>query len=854
VGGEEPRQGSIRHGADDGGSEHSLDLFEIAVPDGVDDLQLTRWCFFLWDGGDDLRPIDWLSNTWHQATEDFGFGAGELSISGLDLYLRLFCAFVCGGDDDGEKFLTPFLLIGPGSTPAGAGTMPPARPGLGLARTSPEPEADAGREPRPPRRFDTPSLSSGEGPPFRVLYGNQIFLGQFRLTAGPGADVAVEMLDDEHVDEAAEGFRPLFVKRWGSINFLCRGVPRPAQLGLASGDLRTLLESPATIPAATAGAIRRSTRGDAVHSALCFLARSAWGGPGPARMKLTIAGSHKIGAPGATVKGQVWLRAPPRVEIVLLGDLEFEERRFSGPLNLSGWRIRGIVRGQNARFDSALVLEDLRVDNLRLEPARGGRGFGEGKRPSVAVDLSGARCRADVNLDRLRASGTLSLERLEVRGQLKMEDAEIRRTDAGKPALSANHMAIGASADLASLYCESGASLEDLRIGGNLDLSGALITMGQFASRARYQGGLQLARSRIGGNLIINRLRDGDILEQLTPTLVGGELVLEGVEVKGSIHAALFHVWGHVSLDGARVGRDIALTGSPGLAGELVPLACLSVIADFLSLHNVRTRGTVTLSGIKVASWITLAGLQARVLHLPPDPLPLYIGDAAAAPDIGVRSAAAGGLFLRRASLERVQIEAVQLAGDLAAENLRVTGEFAMGAGWCNAPSAEQLASDVAALWDTWLTGEQAAAGKDSEPPGGRRNEVLVRFRGFMADRATTTSVASRARVAGNLRINNLRTEGDVILGGLESRGCEVRDCHIGGDLKIRDAAVRDPLDTKVPAVRLGNEVLSLDLTGNEIEGRIALSATNVGKSIDLSHTHAKRGLVTSEQDGPEEP
>lgn len=819
----------------EGGVQRGLDLYEIAVPGHLDGLGLERWCFFLWDGEADLRPVDWLSATLHNACAEWGFDIGDPGDeepARLELFLRLFCALVSADEQD-LQIATPFAILAPVGDAADAARLRPRATPIPLA-----PAAAGG--------FETPPLGAGDDTTVLVAYGSALFRAHFRIARQDANAISVEMTDDAPLGDFGLGLRPLFVRRWADIALLCRGNLPSSRLALAPGDFQPLLSDPATVAAVEAGRapLRRDTP---AAEALALLARAAWGGPAAARPRLEVAGTLPVGSTAAGRRPRLWLRAPAALDLEIGGDLVFEAEHFRGPVDLRRFIVRGTLRGRDARCDSSLVLEDFEVRNeIPVPGPAGANPFGAPQRhfAPVAVQLEGLRCRGDASLNGLRARGSVSLERASVGGKLLLADGDLRRNTQGEPALRADHLRVGASFEMTSTFCRGGVSLKDLRVRGSVDLSGCVVTAERYAFKGGYvEDGVHLERSRIDGDLHVNRQHYCTALEHVTPALIGGDLDLSQVEVAGSIEITCVQVGDCLRLDGVRVGREVIISGLrytavPPADIPYSPLADLGLVRNQLTLVGARVGGRVHLGGVHVGGAIDALDLQAGSLQLLGSGsyrLPVLVG--------GMRGGlSAVGLRLSRARLGALAAEAVQLPS-LEARDLTVRGAFRLTGGEAWSEEGLDLSAATEAVLDSWLS----PAGGAPAPDG------LAGHRQVLRDHLAARSRPAEARplaavIGGDLVVNNLRTRADVVIAGVSTGACEISDSTIGGDLRMSG----EPLPCTALAVRL---------TGNEIDGSIELGGLwladaprgpgPVDHRLDLSYTHARRGLGIGRRGGP---
>jgi hypothetical protein len=808
------------------GAERGLDLYEIAIPESVDGLRLERWCFFLWDGDGDLRGVDWLSDTLHGACRDWGFDAGDTPEERdrrLDLFLRLFCAMV-SGDHDQLGVATPFMLIQAVRDPASGDALTP--------RYGPVPF-----EPAPEGGYRTPTCDDAAHAVW-LAFGATLFRGRFRVAPAGAGTVDIEMLDDDPVADLGASMRPLYVRRFSDISVLCRGNLPSTQLRVTPDVFRRLLADPDAIAAIEGGRGPRERRGPS-GEALTLLARAAWGGPAGARPRLEVGGSLVLGTPGRSHGSRLWMRRPPALEVEVLGDLAFEACRFRGPVELRDLVVRGVLRGRDARFDASLALEGLRVLNqIHVSESGGANPFAPVKKvfPPVAVDLDAFRCAGDASLARLAAAGTVSLERAAVQGRLTLAGGEFRATSAGAPAVRADHAAVGASLDLTGVFCRGGASLKDLRVRGSVDLSGCTVTAHRYSFAGGYsEDGIHLDRSRIGGDLHVNRQHHCDALERVVPALIGGDLDLSQVHVAGSVEVVCVQVGDTCRLDGARIGRDLILAGLryQAIAPADVPyspLADLTLVRGNLTLVNARVGDRAHFGALFVGGTLDAGGLETNVFQATGSGsyrLPVIIG--------GTTGPSAPGLRLTRARLGTFVAEALRSPG-IEARDLAVRGAFRLTAGSAWDGGDEDLIAGSEMIFAAWkATDTEIPAETDG---AALRREALRAHLGGLGRPAANVPAATH--IGGPLVVNNLRTRADVVFEGVTAELLEVSDSSIGGDLRIGGG----PMHSSAAQVRL---------TGNAVEGCVELAdlfvmgpATGQGDAVprlDLSYTHARRGL-----------
>lgn len=105
---------------------------------------------------------------------------------------------------------------------------------------------------------------------------------------------------------------------------------------------------------------------------------------------------------------------------------------------------------------------------------------------------------------------------------------------------------------------------------------------------------------------------------------------------------------------------------------------------------------------------------------------------------------------------------------------------------------------------------------------------------------ATDTTVRAKEGAGGRIRFNNVRTQADVHLAGVHAPDCRIEDSQIGGDLKVDGAG---PAAAAEDGAARPTKLGALAITGCRIEGRLQVNDVQVDRDIDLSDSHAVRGL-----------
>lgn len=243
-------------------------------------------------------------------------------------------------------------------------------------------------------------------------------------------------------------------------------------------------------------------------------------------------------------------------------------------------------------------------------------------------------------------------------------------------------------------------------------------------------------------------------------------------------------------------------------------LELLAVSCESLELRNARIDGDLRLhlddlSGTADAR----AASQARVAEI--------------RGDVDVQNTTvAGRVVLDRAQLGgAVRFHDVGLRGGLRAIDARIAHALSIR----NATIA-----GASELQDTVVSGLDIA---DSRLDGA-----------FLATRFGAQTEAG-AQANAFVRLNNIRTQADLVFRGTAAGDCRIEDSTIGGDLRFLGDQSEGQFAATPSTEAVRNVLGALRITGCRIDGQLQLDQVEVERDIDLSDSHAVRGLLIGPRD-----
>lgn len=857
--------------------EFVYELIQVGLPVDIDFVGLKRWCFFLWDGADDLVALDGLSSTIHELNEAIGIDldapGSATSRDRAATYLAFFCAFLVDevGKENGSapfgRYLSPFPLM---SGPSSRGWVPAARKAIAKSAAGSFPEILIER----PVALSLDELTSASADPdgsaeemgrefvsapiadsaraLVCLYGPSLHRAQFRLVFrhprdGKWRDGEVVMVDDGDAT-SPDWLPPLFVKSWHRrVAFFCagEGPPPPDEVSIRPELFGSLATDPDFLPAARGvpGAFERvldrldEADRAAVGDLLRLLAIRHWGG-GLGERCIRIAGDLELASPGEEIATAIDLDAPIRVE----GHLVFVGATFRAPVRLANWQIGGRVNGSGANALRSLTLANFRVENGIGRVAADSPGRIE--YPDNAIKLDELRVEGTLDLKSLHAQGGLSLRRANVGGRLTLARVRLgRHRVSGKPgALSAGHAVVGGSLDAEGLAAHGELALSNARIGGDVDLSGAWV--------ARPYGVAAKSLST-GGDLHLNRYRslagEAPHVSDLSPTLIGGSFDAENATVEGSVYACHCHVLGNLDFRGADIGHNLTLYGVHG-AGGLPPWARATIVLGEISAYGARVGGCVNIDGT-ICSQIEFNFLRAEALFVYPGAgsgLPLAVVPPAQS-ESSEPAEPPVCMHMSHARIGGVFAEGVQLGGAVRAINMRIDGDFRMTVGRKLAASiAAQRHVEMAPMEFAWRVARSAASDELALPTVVSAHAGL---RAFVADaerlgnQAVAVGDSEEAygalpcKVDGDVRLDGLDCGGSLDLGGIHARRVSLNGVRIANALSLADdrSAASD-----VQRARLGG---GLCLRNATVGGETRIDRCDAVGEIDVRDAELAGGL-----------
>ena len=246
--------------------------------------------------------------------------------------------------------------------------------------------------------------------------------------------------------------------------------------------------------------------------------------------------------------------------------------QIAGDLDLSGTEPLGAPGAE-------MLLVDARGARIGGEARFSSAKLARGEMETHALMLDGAVIGTDLRFDDgFDAFGAVTLTRARIGGSLLCISANLlhRGDDAKSVALSARAAEIGGDVRLGGLKAEGVVDLGASRIGGDLDLAGAVLRnefgaalvletahiAGKLCGALKAAGQVQAQGAEIRGNL---DLRAAELAHPLTPRgdtfgaafdapglSVGGALLLQGVNIKGELVLTDARIAGYAAFGGGR--------------------------------------------------------------------------------------------------------------------------------------------------------------------------------------------------------------------------------------------------------------------------------------------------------------
>ncbi len=320
------------------------------------------------------------------------------------------------------------------------------------------------------------------------------------------------------------------------------------------------------------------------------------------------------------------------------------ESRFGGSLNLDGSTL-----GANLALTGVAVTGELRMirasvaGSAELEWVNVGKGLNL-ERLSVAhnlelrgaalpgIDLLGASIKADLSLQDASVSGWAWMEDLQIGSDLFMERARLERTDLPDAV-------IGGNLKLTDAVLRGPLNMQGIKIGQDL-----LLDKGRFPSIAMPDGdvgyNLRLDASLVSGPLSMPAAHIGHVLSLGRLGRFEGPVNLDFVRVDDSLLLTGAHFAADVSLNGAIIGQEVAITDGAEMLRPLhMTFAKIGTNLDFTggSFDSVDLTGTTVGAEIRLASkgyaaiaWnpkaqLVLRNVSARALQDLPEAWPTTV-------------------------------------------------------------------------------------------------------------------------------------------------------------------------------------------------------------------------------------
>ncbi|MFA5369025.1 MAG: hypothetical protein WC303_03465 [Candidatus Paceibacterota bacterium] len=115
---------------------------------------------------------------------------------------------------------------------------------------------------------------------------------------------------------------------------------------------------------------------------------------------------------------------------------------------------------------------------------------------------------------------------------------------------------------LAKIKVKGSLDIEGLISAGAINLVGAEIGKDVLAQRIKSKGFLSLAKTSVGGNIILDKARIENTTTKFDQMTIRGDLILEGTKASGSINIKNAQIDGMLDLDEIDVGSDLILIGT----------------------------------------------------------------------------------------------------------------------------------------------------------------------------------------------------------------------------------------------------------------------------------------------------
>ncbi|ODT37435.1 MAG: hypothetical protein ABS55_03310 [Lautropia sp. SCN 70-15] len=870
--------------------EFVYELIQVGLPVDIDFVGLKRWCFFLWDGANDLVALDGLSSTIKEFDTRVGVdlgGDGEVLVHvRAAAYLEFFSAFLLGAYKEPrapsrfDHCQSPFLLLDGAGRGAWVGAAAAAirslvagddgiyaellheRPVAAGLEEFDDPVGDFAKAIKGPRRIFRSAAVDDHERSLILVFGRTVFRGQVELAfAQPeGAKwrkATVQMIDDDGGRIAAD-LPPIFVKSWhrriailaARVEALADEVTvRPATFAALLKDSRFRAASRGVMGSflgivGSSGTHERDELADLFR----LLATRHWGGPlGAARAR--VMGDLELATSGEEVGTQIELEAPIRVA----GHLVFAGVSFVSPVSLAGWQVEGRIDGCGARAMRSLSITEFRVENGIGRVSAQGLGLVE--YPDSAVKLDELRIDGSLDLGSLDADGGIALRRAHVGGRLCLAGARLNphafEDESRKPSpISAEHLELAGSLEMQGLRSHGPIALKAADIGGDVDLSGASIAYWAGASQWSWAS-IDLENASIAGDLRINRyVRHGlepgladdarvKAIDELAPTLLGGAVDAENARIGGSVLACHCHVLGDLDFRGARIAHNLSIFGLPG-ATPLPAAVRATVVDGEICAYEASVGGYIHLDGT-VCRQIDLNFVDAKALFVHPEPesgagLPLIV---VGLPGGGAGSAAC--FSLDHARIGGISVKGLRLGAGLRGVGMRVEGDFRLNAA-DGMPSAFAEALSCA---ERILEFAESLTEPESSRASRAGAGAIQRFRGEARrlvgeGEAQEASTVLHSRIDGSIRLDGLQCGGNLEMKGIGAGLVQLDGARIGNKFLLADEASAASDGGPGPRAALQE---GLRLRNAEVGGATCIDCADVGGPVEIRDSNLYGGL-----------
>jgi hypothetical protein len=245
--------------------------------------------------------------------------------------------------------------------------------------------------------------------------------------------------------------------------------------------------------------------------------------------------------------------------------------------------------------DSAHVTQDGPIQ-LRILPAKE---FAGTIRGNQIMQIANVTVQGDVDLSSADIDHQLSIKDCVFEGHFDISEARCDKT------LALSGCTFEQNVNFAGLQVEGRLLLDNVTIRAGQRNQGSAVFHQMRVHRQVYAAGLQsdvgldFGQARLNGPFVCNSTKE-------RPTICGGDLLLAGATIQGSVHLMGVQVKGSVRLDGALIEGDL----------DFEPIESLQSEIGMLSMPNVKVSGWVSLRGVHIQGdlWLSEAVLGDALL------------------------------------------------------------------------------------------------------------------------------------------------------------------------------------------------------------------------------------------------